>query len=344
MGAAAPSVMNADLVLEGGGVKGIGHVGAITALDEAGYTFSRVAGTSAGAIVASLVAANMTASKMQQELKSVDYTKFRDPTDLSKLSLLGEGLSVLFEKGIYRGDYFHEWIKQQLDSQGVRTFGDLKVTTDPGSSLTAAQSYRLVVMTADLTRGELVRLPWDYPKYGLEPDQQLVADAVRASMSIPFFFKPVTVKFTADKTDCWLVDGGALSNFPIGIFDRTDGQTPRWPTFGIKLSARPNANQVAHPITDTRTFAEALLSTMMNAHDQMHLDDPCVVARTIFVDTGNVQATDFNIDPATQQTLYQSGFSNAQWFLSQWHWNNYLQQCRSGAPAPAPVPAAPAST
>jgi len=343
MGAATPSVMNADLVLEGGGVKGIGHVGAITALAQAGYTFSRVAGTSAGAIVASLVAANMTTAKMQQELQTVDYTKFRDPTDLSKLSLLGEGLSVLFEKGIYRGDYFHDWIKQQLASQGVQTFGDLKVA-DPGSSLTSSQSYRLVVMTADLSRGELVRLPWDYPKYGLAPDSQLVADAVRASMSIPFFFKPVTMKFTADKTDCWLVDGGALSNFPIGIFDRTDGQTPRWPTFGIKLSARPKANQVAHTITDTRTFAEALLSTMMNAHDQMHLDDPCVVARTIFVDTGNVQGTDFGIDAATQQTLYQSGFSNAQWFLSQWDWNNYLKQCRSGQAAPAPATAAPAST
>ena len=344
MGVTAPSVMTADLVLEGGGVKGIGHVGAVTALEEAGYTFSRVAGTSAGAIVASLIAARMTASKMQQELQTVDYTKFRDPTDLSKLNLLGEGLSVLFEKGIYRGDYFHQWIKQQLESQNVRTFGDLKVTTDPGTSLTPAQSYRLVVMTADLSRGELVRLPWDYAKYGLDPDSQPVADAVRASMSIPFFFKPVTVKFTAGNTDCWLVDGGALSNFPIGIFDRTDGQTPRWPTFGIKLSALPNANQVAHPITDTRMFAEALLSTMMNAHDQMHLNDPCVVARTIFVDTGNVQATDFNIDPATQQMLYKSGFSSAQNFLSQWHWNNYLDQCRSGAPAaPAPAAAAPAS-
>ncbi len=32
-----------------------------------------------------------------------------------------------------------------------------------------------------------------------------------------------------------------LSNFPIEVFDRTDGKPPRWPTFGIKLSARPAA-------------------------------------------------------------------------------------------------------
>jgi NTE family protein len=325
--------MNSDLVLEGGGVKGIGHVGAVTALIEGGYTFSRVAGTSAGAIVAALVAANMTPDKMQQELRSVDYTMFRDPTELSRLSVVGEGASVLLEKGIYKGDYFHNWIKQQLEGQGVKTFGDLKIKDDAGSALAPEQSYRLVVMTADLSRGQLVRLPWDYPKYGLDADSQLVADAVRASMSIPFFFKPISVHSVIDKAQCWLVDGGALSNFPIAVFDRNDGQPPRWPTFGIKLSALPDANQVAHVITDTRSFVEALLSTMMNAHDQMHLNDPCVVARTIFVDTFDVQAVNFDIDAPTQQRLYDSGYTKAKSFLTQWNWESYLTQCRSGQPA-----------
>ena len=50
--------MFADLVLEGGGVKGIALVGAISVLRERGYEFRRVAGISAGAIVGSLVAAN----------------------------------------------------------------------------------------------------------------------------------------------------------------------------------------------------------------------------------------------------------------------------------------------
>ena len=46
-----------DLVLEGGGVKGIGLVGAVLTLGDAGYRFPRVAGTSAGAITAALIAA-----------------------------------------------------------------------------------------------------------------------------------------------------------------------------------------------------------------------------------------------------------------------------------------------
>ena len=55
-GGGAPELV-ADLALEGGGVKGIGIVGAVSALAEAGYRFQRVAGTSAGAIAAALVAA-----------------------------------------------------------------------------------------------------------------------------------------------------------------------------------------------------------------------------------------------------------------------------------------------
>ncbi len=70
----------ADLVLEGGGVKGIGLVGAVLALSEKGYVFPRVAGTSAGAIVACLIAAHQVAGKPLANLatimRKVDYSKF----------------------------------------------------------------------------------------------------------------------------------------------------------------------------------------------------------------------------------------------------------------------------
>lgn len=71
-----PAENRVDLVLEGGGVKGIGLVGAISVLEGAGYHFERIAGSSAGAIVGSLVAAGMTASQLKEVMGSVDYTNF----------------------------------------------------------------------------------------------------------------------------------------------------------------------------------------------------------------------------------------------------------------------------
>jgi NTE family protein len=126
--------MDADLVLEGGGVKGIGLVGAYSALQQAGYAFHRIAGTSAGAIVGALIAADITPDELQRVMREIDYGRFEDKGYLDHLWLVGKGASLLFEKGIYEGRYLREWLDQQLAALGVRTFGDLRIE-DPGSSL-----------------------------------------------------------------------------------------------------------------------------------------------------------------------------------------------------------------
>src|SRR6266540_5432448 len=182
--------MDADLVLEGGGVKGIGLVGAYSILKEAGYEFHRIAGSSAGAIAGALIASGMHLDDLQKLMREVDYGNFQDKGFLDHLGLVGKGLSLLFEKGIYEGRYLHEWLDGLLAGLGKRTFGDLRIE-DPDGTLPPERAYRLVVMASDVTRGRIARLPWDYPLYGRNPDKQLVADAVRASMSIPFFYEPV---------------------------------------------------------------------------------------------------------------------------------------------------------
>lgn len=325
--------MDADLVLEGGGVKGIGLVGAYSVLHDAGYQFHRVAGTSAGAIVGALIAAGMPPDRMQQVMREVDYGRFQDEGFLDHLGLVGKGLSVLFEKGIYEGNYLRSWLDALLTDLGKRTFADLKVD-DPGSSLPPEKAYKLVVMASDVSRGELVRFPWDYPSYGLDPDEQLVADAVRASMSIPFFYEPIRLRWRASdgtETDSFLVDGGMLSNFPIEVFDRTDGRAPRWPTFGIKLSARPqSARAQKFRIDGTFALARAMIGTMTGFHDQMHIDDECVLKRLMFVDSANTKATDFDLDETAQDLLFENGRGAATDFLSSWNFEAYLRECRSG--------------
>jgi NTE family protein len=307
----------ADLVLEGGGVKGIGLLGAIMALDGAGYTFPRIAGTSAGAIVGALVAASVTVGKplagLVDVMRKLEYPRFRDGTALDHLWVPGRVVQLLATRGIYKGRYFAGWLEEQLRTIGVETFGDLKITAedDPGSALPPGERYRLVVMTSDISRGQLVRLPWDCARYGIDPDAMRIADAVRASMSIPFFFEPAKLKGAT------VVDGGMLSNFPVEIFDRRDGQA-RWPTFGIKLSARPGAVVTPMPTGSITDFALACLRTLVGEHDQYHLDDDHVVERTVFVDTLGVAATDFDIDAATQDALYANGQGAARRFLAHW--------------------------
>ena len=325
--------MDADLILEGGGVKGIALVGSYTALSEAGYDFHRIAGTSAGAIVGALIAAGMSPGDLKGVMREIDYGRFEDKGFIDHLGLVGKGASLLCERGIYEGSYLRAFMDEQLKALGVETFGDLRID-DPGASPGDAKGYRLVVMTSDVTRARLVRLPWDYEQYGLDPDTQRVADAVRASMSIPFFYEPV--RFTSrdpegKEATSYMVDGGMLSNFPIEVFDRTDGKSPRWPTFGLKLSAKPDAAQrQKYDVHGTFSLARAMVGTMTSFHDQIHIDNPSAVARTMFVDTFGIRATDFDIDETMQDTLFKSGRQAAEAFLRDWDFQTYLATYRSG--------------
>lgn len=331
----------ADLVLEGGGVKGIALLGAVQRLMEDGYRFSRVAGSSAGAIVGALVAAGLPPERMGAILRSLDYRKVLDKGWLDRIPLVGAGLSVLLESGVYEGEYVREWLGNELAGLGVETFADLRYDDpDADSTLAADHKYRFVATVADVTRSEMLRFPWDYRRvFGLDPDQQRVADAVRASMSIPFVFEPVELRDVRSGLTSTLVDGGVLSNFPVDTFDRRDGRPPRWPTFGVKLAPDLPVGQsrifplARWPRPKPLTLLESLVTTLIVGHDQTRLADPCVARRLIRVDTGAFSFLDFGLSEPQQDELARNGREAAADFLQQWNWADYLASACGGRPA-----------
>jgi len=330
--AARPKPM--DLVLSGGGVKFIGLVGAVVALMDAGYSIKRVSGVSAGSVVAAILAAaskgvQLTGEEIKELAFSVPLHKWRDS---GPVPYLGAAWGLVRETSMYRGDEAYDWIRSELKNLGVTSFGDLVID---GDHLPAGPRYKLVVTVADLTAAQLVRLPWDYQRlYGLDPDEQLVADAVRASMAIPFFYRPVKLTGAGGATST-LVDGGVLSNFPIDTFDRPDGKPPRWPTFGITVLPRPSEGigAVMPALKPLRLFEqtallESLLTTMLAGHDQTHLSKPWVAARAILVESANVGVLDFDSPKGRLEELYDNGYAAAELFLSTWDWPAYLERFR----------------
>lgn len=73
---------------------------------------------------------------------------------------------------------------------------------------------------------------------------------------------------------------------------------------------------------------------MTNFRDQMHIDDPAVVERVIFVDTETVKATDFDVDKATRNLLYDNRRRAAEKFLSTGGFDQYREEFRRPAPPP----------
>lgn len=326
-----------DLVLEGGGVKGIALAGAVGPIARAGYTFARIAGTSAGAVVGAVLGAMQQRGEPLGRLEDIaltlDYRQFRDhafPGSLvpawGPLGTLGDAIDVVLHDGAYRGDYLRDWVSGVLADLGVHTFGDLRLD-DPGGDGAVHHRYRLVVVTSDVSRKRLVHLPWDYGDYGLDPDEQPVADAVRASASVPYLFEPVQLRGRAGTST--LVDGGLLSNYPIAVFDRFDEVPPRWPTIGVRLNAL-GIDEPAHvsPVRHPVEMGVALVETSIEACQAEHVLDPCNIARSIYVDTTDVPSFDFSITRAQQEMLLARGRAAADQFLQTWDFQAWLAECR----------------
>lgn len=308
----------ADLVLEGGGVKSAGLTGAVSELSRT-HRFHRVAGTSAGAIVAGFVAAGL-GEHLEEITLDTDPSRFLDRGRASRtLGPLGFGLDLLLGDGLYRGEELHRWIADTLAFAGVRTWGDLRV--EGASRRTPVEHrYRLVVIASDVTRGRMLRLPWDLERLvGVDPDDLLVADAIRASAAIPFFFRPwrlpIDPALTNGRNELVLTDGAMLSNYPIEIFDDDLDH----PTFGVKLSSRRSLTDACWQKAENPiSLGRALIKTLVQAHDRAHLDRESVASRTVFVETGQVRVTDFHLSRDTREELFENGRHAAREFLRDW--------------------------
>jgi len=314
-----------DLVLEGGGVKGVGLIGAVKEIDAAGFRIRRVAGTSAGAIAAALIACNLAKAKtgkdaiaaVERQIATIEYTKFVEESGWRKLlGKVGDLEALENNLGLYSGGYLVEWLGGILEDVGITKFGQLR-RDDLGDEF----PYTLVVHTADITNEMLVRLPYDYPRYDRDPDDQLIVDAVRASMSIPFFFEPVRFELAADSSGLgprpvtW-VDGGLLSNFPMEVFnDRHAGVVvDPWPTLGVKLTDQHAS--VAAPTTGPLSELLQILKTVLNNGNRYWISAE-KARSTIFVDSADVDATDFDIDAAKSNLLFENGRTAARTWLEQ---------------------------
>jgi NTE family protein len=325
-----------DLVCEGGGVKGIGLAGAYSVLEEQGYVAQNIAGTSAGAITAALVAAGYTASELREIVFGIDFLSFRDRSWEDKVPLVRRSVSILKDLGIYEGKFFETWMEGLLAKKGVRTFADLATDAygdDP------RYRYKLQVIASDVTTHRLLVLPRDAHQLGIDPDELSVARAVRMSMSIPIFFEPVCQKNRTTNRTHIIVDGGMLSNFPVWLFDCEADDEPDWPTFGLLLvepnpreqigQRLPEPDDVKRGIGGLLKYVRAMASTMMEAHDRLYVET-AEFARTIPIPTLGIGTTEFEITEERKQALYDSGRAAAADFLETWDFDAYIAEFRKG--------------
>jgi len=289
-----------DGVFSGGGLKGFALVGALQVLEEKGFRFQRIVGTSAGAILACFIAAGYSGKEIEEMLNEQNFDELLDPRKSIIPIPFMKWLRLYWQLGLYQGIALENWFMEKLAHKGIYTFSDLPEGT-------------LKFIASDLTNGRIIVLPDDLERYGISAGTFPISRALRMSCGIPFFFEPVRLKTGSGENI--VVDGGVLSNFPMWLFEDRNGRKER-PILGVKLSRREEEIP-GHIIDNALHLFEALFSTMKNAHDEKY------ISRThekniIFIPIDDTSSTQFDIDEATKNDLLERGRIRTTQFLKMW--------------------------
>lgn len=357
-----PSYKN--LVFKGGGVRGIAYVGALKYLYDNGLTRSleRVAGTSAGAITALVLALNPESfSEIKRIADSLDYRKVPSEGEKSEQGeqgakgSQGEGGSALAraaqlwqksqslgivknlqctlrlvqDKGWYSSDYFYDWLREVIASRfsvdkKIFTFADF---ADPSIHKGGRPFFDLYVTGTDISN-RTSRL------FSAEttPDME-VALAVRISMSIPLFFEAVPYQYPGTERPQIYADGGVMLNYPLSVFDdqkycrRLDrGMNPE--TLGFFLYSSPDATEYKE-VKGMVDYISALFESLLLVQERLVLYGEKNKGRTIFINDEGIPSTDFDLAPGDEKyaKLFDSGYrAAAEFFDHNANWDLMLNR------------------
>lgn len=304
-----------NLVFKGGGVRGIAYMGALEILDELGIVdnIQRVAGTSAGAIAATLFSFRLSVDETKEIFNSLEIAKIprcqEKEHDLRLWESKDDECYKRFFKnyGWYSSAYFYEWIgniiSEKCDGNTRATFADFQ-----------ERGFRdLYIVAANLSRHRAeVFSAADTPDVA-------VADAVRMSMSIPLFFEALRFDGKEFGDGDYYVDGGLHDNFPMHIFDEPDFATNswyyrdgvNWETLGLFLFPDDLRSQSEPEIPeDVWEFLMLSLRNLYNAHQVSNYEtNPVDKHRTIEINDCGIKTVEFDIEPGSEKysDLYNSG-------------------------------------
>lgn len=207
-----PSVLNAQrvgLVMSGGGARGLAHIGVIKMLEENNIPIDYVAGTSMGAIVAALYSMGYTPDEMIEIMKTEDFQRWYTGT-------MDQKYMFYFKKNKDVPDLvnLHFDIKDSLRI----VMPSAHIIKSAPMNLGFLESFAGYTAACNNDFDSLM-VPFRCVAADAYNKKQVVfskgdlGDAVRASMSYPFFFKPIKVDSVL------LYDGGLYNNFPHDVME-----------------------------------------------------------------------------------------------------------------------------
>jgi NTE family protein len=298
-----------DVVIEGGGVKGIATLGALYALEFMGFRFRKIAGTSSGALIAAFLAAagaNVSEHKVEsliEVLANIDFLAFADGGADAQAAV--RLLNTATTKNNFR-----QWLeKSSVALTALRNFNEIvaQLGLNPGGRLLTFLCNGLAefnggnpltvgalrkkwafdptridgkplerdfqVVATDISHRQKVTLPRDLPEFVHRPDEVLIGDLVRASTSIPLFFAPVRLSDFSTPQD--------NLKAPPHIMFLDGGIVSNFPMSIFDLSSSTSAHERRRPLCPTFGL---LIDELMDIHTPVEpIDNPAKFGLAMFL-------------------------------------------------------------
>ncbi len=271
-----------NCVFGGGGIRGLCYIGAVKALQEFNIELEAIAGSSVGAVFASLLAVGYNADEIKELFFEFNFNMFRD----LNINIFNTDISLS------KGEIFLDWLREKYSE---KVFGN-----------THQKVYfkdiekNLQILTIDIN----TNTPHIFSKE-TTPDTE-IAFAVRTSASLPGLMKPI------NEGEAILVDGDLIKSWPAWkIYNELNNKETRLLEF--RLEGSRDDSDIKNPMDYVNSIINTIwyLSTE-NVFNEYHNNDRYDF---VVIDAKDVILFDFTLDKNTKQKLIDKGYQTTKTYF-----------------------------
>jgi len=272
-------IKKTKLVMSGGGVKGICHIGALYALEQLGILKNIITyvGSSVGAMVSVFLYIGYDIMDIYKMIELIDFSKIKE--------IIFENL--LTQYGLDNGNKITIVFNKMFVAKNINpniTFKDMHVC-----------NKKTLIITATCVNDKKVY----YFSHETSPDMPIII-ALRMSISIPLYFTPVLYKGNL------YIDGGCIDNYPIHLFNNSLNKNCMDEVIGLCIS---NIKNTSNDINNIEEYVYHTIQCLMEGHTINSIKgyEYC----SIKIESTDVSSVDFTLDKIAKQKLFDNGYNTA---------------------------------
>ena len=265
------------IYLSGGGMCAMAHVGALVELSNtiAIQTIKEWMGVSAGSLIAMCLSIGYTLEETYDISVRFDFTAIKEVDSIP---------GWILHFGMDTGERMHRFVDACLHVKGL------------SSDLTFQEAYQrfgksLRVVATDLNEvTPIIFSPIDTPHYK-------ISDAVRASMSAPYYFQP----FLCPQTGHYLVDGAVISNYPLFVIPKEEHANT------ISILIRTSVEKVQGDMMELAIDQLITRPLYVALQEKVTMEARFYDAHCIQIQLGEINILDFSFDEDTKNKIITKG-------------------------------------